>query len=53
MVSCNLELWLIADSDYTYNSTTKEEWLDQSTNNLVFNANMVEGPNLDLPPHFW
>ncbi|MUP37247.1 MBG domain-containing protein, partial [Labilibaculum euxinus] len=39
----NLELWLKADAGFTYTSTTNAEWLDQSLNDIVLNANLVTG----------
>ncbi len=49
-VSIGLELWLKADDGFTYNSATNAEWLDQSPNAIVFNANLVQGPDADSAP---
>ena len=51
-VSTGLELWLKADTGFTYNSITDAEWLDQSTNVLVLNSNLVQGPDSDSAPTF-
>ena len=50
-VSSAPELWLKADEGFTYNSTTNAEWLDQSSNSFIFNANLVQGPDTDSAPN--
>lgn len=51
-VFSNLELWLRSDIGFTYNSLTNAEWRDQSPNSLIFNANLVQGPDTDSAPTF-
>ncbi|WP_422083634.1 gliding motility-associated C-terminal domain-containing protein [Ulvibacterium sp.] len=49
-ISSGLELWHKADAGFTYNSATDAEWLGQSTNGTVLNANLVQGPDTDSAP---
>tara|TARA_R110002049_G_scaffold272291_1_gene449775 strand:- start:7112 stop:13801 length:6690 start_codon:yes stop_codon:yes gene_type:complete len=51
-VSSGLQVWLKADAGFTYNSAANAEWLDQSANALILNANLVQGPDTDSAPTF-